>query len=68
MGESFEAFKNATPHEYISANAIRSGNTIYLANGQMITFPADTDMDEVVKRYADYDMMNNVEQFNKKGE
>ena len=49
MGESFEAFKNATPHEYISANAIRSGNTIYLANGQMITFPADTDMDEVVK-------------------
>ena len=68
MGESFEAFKNATPHEYISANAIRSGNTIYLANGQMITSPPDTDMNEVVKRYANYDMMNNVEQYKKKGE
>lgn len=69
MGESFEAFKNATPHQYISANAIRSGNTIYLANGQMITFPADTNMDEVVKQYAEYDMMNNVEKVKqKKGE
>lgn len=66
MGESFEAFKNATPHQYISANAIRSGNTIYLANGQMITFPADTDMDEVVKQYAKDDMMNNVEKVNQK--
>lgn len=66
MGESFEAFKNATPHEYISANAIRSGNTIYLANGQMITFPADTDMDEVVKQYADYDMISNQEKVNQK--
>lgn len=66
MGESFEAFKNATPHEYISANAIRSGNTIYLANGQMITFPPDTDMNEVVKQYAKDDMMNNVEPVNKK--
>lgn len=66
MGESFEAFKNATPHEYISDRAIRSGNTIYLANGQMITFPADTDMNEVVKQYANYDMMRNVEPVNKK--
>lgn len=66
MGESFEAFKNATPHEYVSANAIRSGNTIYLANGQMITFPPDTDMNEVVKQYAKYDMMRNVEPVNKK--
>ena len=61
MGESFESFKNATPHEYISANAIRSGNTIYLANGQMITFPPDTDMDEVVKQYQKDDMINNAE-------
>ena len=68
MGESFEAFKNATPHEYVSANAIRSGNTLYFANGQMITFPEGTDMDKVVKQYADYDMMNNVEQYKKKGE
>ena len=66
MGESFEAFKNATPHEYISDRAIRSGNTIYLANGQMITFPPDTDMNEVVKQYVNYDMMNNAEQVNKK--
>lgn len=68
MGESFEAFKNATPHEYVSANAIRSGNTLYFANGQMITFPEGTDMNKVVKQYADYDMMNNVEQYKKKGE
>ena len=60
-GESFEAFKNATPHQYVSANTIRSGNTLYFANGQMITFPEGTDMDKVVKQYADYDMMNNVE-------
>lgn len=66
MGESFEAFKNATPHEYISDRAIRSGNTIYLANGQMITFPPNTDMNEVVKQYVNYDMMNNAEQVNKK--
>lgn len=69
MGESFEAFKNATPHQYVSANTIRSGNTLYFANGQMITFPEGTDMDKVVKQYANYDMMNNVEQVNqKKGE
>lgn len=61
MGESFEAFKNATPHQYVSANTIRSGNTLYFANGQMITFPEGTDMDKVVKQYANYDMMNNVE-------
>lgn len=61
MGESFETFKNATPHQYVSANTIRSGNTLYFANGQMITFPEGTDMDKVVKQYADYDMMNNVE-------
>ena len=66
MGESFEAFKNATPHEYVSTNAIRSGNTLYFANGQMITFPEGTDMAKVVKQYADYDMMNNVEQVNQK--
>lgn len=66
MGESFEAFKNATPHEYISANAIRSGNTIYLANGQMITFPPDADMNEVVKQYAKDDMINNAEKVNNK--
>ena len=66
MGESFAAFKNATPHEYISANAIRSGNTIYLANGQMITFPPDTDMNEVVKQYAKDDMINNAEKVNQK--
>lgn len=66
MGESFEAFKNATPHEYISANAIRSGNTIYLANGQMITFPPDTDMNEVVKQYAKDGMINNAEKVNQK--
>ena len=66
MGESFEAFKNATPHEYVSTNAIRSGNTLYFANGQMITFPEGTDMAKVVKQYANYDMMNNVEQVNQK--
>lgn len=66
MGESFEAFKNATPHQYVSANTIRSGNTLYFANGQMITFPEGTDMDKVVKQYANYDMMNNVEQVNQK--
>ena len=27
----------------------------------MITFPEGTDMDKVVKQYANYDMMNNVE-------
>lgn len=66
MGESFEAFKNATPHQYVSANTIRSGNTLYFANGQMITFPEGTDMEKVVKQYANYDMMNNVEPVNKK--
>lgn len=66
MGESFEAFKEATPHQYVSANTIRSGNTLYFANGQMITFPEGTDMNEIVKQYANYDMMNNVEQVNKK--
>lgn len=66
MGESFEAFKNATPHQYVSSNTIRSGNTLYFANGQMITFPEGTDMDKVVKQYANYDMMNNVEQVNQK--
>lgn len=66
MGESFEAFKEATPHQYVSANTIRSGNTLYFANGQMITFPEGTDMNEIVKQYANYDMMNNVEQVKKK--
>lgn len=66
MGESFEAFKNATPHAYISDRAIRSGNTIYLANGQMLTFPPDTDMNEVVKQYAKYDMINNAEKVKQK--
>lgn len=66
IGESFEAFKNATPHQYVSANTIRSGNTLYFANGQMITFPEGTDMEKVVKQYANYDMMNNVEPVNKK--
>lgn len=66
MGESFEAFKNATPHQYVSANTIRNGNTLYFANGQMITFPEGTDMEKVVKQYANYDMMNNVEPVNKK--
>ena len=69
MGESFEAFKNATPHEYVSANAIRSGNTIYFANGQMITFPDGVDMKEKMAEYADYDMISNQEKVNqKKGE
>ena len=66
MGESFEAFKNATPHEYVSANAIRSGNTIYFANGQMITFPDDVDMKEKMAEYADYDMISNQEKVNQK--
>lgn len=66
MGESFEAFKNATPHQYVSAKTIRSGNTLYFANGQMITFPEGTDMEKVVKQYANHDMMNNVEPVNKK--
>lgn len=66
MGESFEAFKEVTPHQYVSANTIRSGNTLYFANGQMITFPKGTDMNEIVKQYANDDMMNNVEQVNKK--
>lgn len=66
MGESFEAFKNATPHEYVSANAIRSGNTIYFANGQMITFPDGVDMKEKMAEYADYDMISNQEKVNQK--
>lgn len=66
MGESFEAFKNATPHEYVSANAIRSGSTIYFANGQMITFPDDVDMKEKMAEYADYDMISNQEKVNQK--
>lgn len=62
MGESFQSFKETTPHEYVSENAIRSGNTIYFANGQMITFPEGTNMEEKVKEYANYDMIRNVEQ------
>ena len=61
MGESFQSFKETTPHEYVSENAIRSGNTIYFANGQMITFPEGTNMEEKVKEYANYDMISNVE-------
>ena len=38
-----------------------SGNTIYFANGQMITFPEGTNMEEKVKEYANYDMISNVE-------
>lgn len=32
----------------------------------MITFPPDTDMNEVVKQYAKDDMINNAEKVNNK--
>ena len=61
MGESFEEFSNRTPHQKISNNAIVSGNTIYLANGQMIIYPEGTDMNEEVRKLQMYGSINNAE-------
>ena len=66
MGESFAQFAANTPGELINNNVMRSGNTLYFANGQMITFPNGTDMDEVIQKYknsgtiGDTDNANNL--------
>ncbi len=55
MGESFEAFKNATPTPEIYLQlTIRSGN---FANGQMITALPDTDMNSSETIHAKDDMI-----------
>lgn len=61
MGESFEQFVQNTPGERVNKNILVSGNTVYMANGQMITYPAGTDMRKKVQELAAYDTIDNVE-------